>query len=143
MSRDPLGQINARAVIVGALVDTVGSAVIGEIYLAAIAALSGATTPEDVSTIMDGSVSLQALQLVLGLAMTAIGAYVAAWVAKANERTNAFAVGVISTGIGFVFVFSAPESAPFWAEAAGLLLTIPAAFLGGEARLGLVRMKRS
>ena len=71
-------------------------------------------------------------------------------VAATAVTTGSGAVGGIFTptlfvgaAIGFLFVFTTPEMAPFWAEAAGLLLTIPAAFLGGEARLAVLRMKRT
>jgi hypothetical protein len=137
-----VSDVDLRAVIIGSLVDAVGTLVVSIAFEAAVFAATGATSAEDFVTIVEGSTSLQVAQLVLGLALTAVGGYVAAWVAKSNERLNAFAVGVVSTAIGFLYVFSAPESAPFWAEAAGLLLTIPAAFAGGEARVAVVRMMR-
>jgi hypothetical protein len=130
-----------RAVIIGSLVDNAGTLVANAVFGALVAQLAGATSVEDLATVIEGSIALQAVQLALGLSFTAVGAYVAAQLATGNERTNAFAVGVLSTLIGFLFVFTAPESAPFWVEAAGLLLTIPAAFLGGELRLAVVRMK--
>ena len=130
-----------RAVIIGSLIDNAGTLLVNAVFGALVAQFSGATSSEDLSTVIEGSIALQIVQLALGLSFTAIGAYVAALMAKANERTNAFAVGVLSTLIGFLFVFTAPEMAPFWTEAAGLLLTIPAAFLGGEVRLAIVRMK--
>ena len=132
-----------RAVIIGSLVDNAGTLLANAIFGALVAQFSGATSAEDLTMVIDGSIALQVTQLVLGLSFTAIGAYVAAFMAKGNERTNAFAVGVLSVAIGFLFVFTAPEAAPFWAEAAGLLLTIPAAFLGGEVRRAVtIRMSR-
>lgn len=130
-----------RAVIIGSLVDNAGTLIVNAAFGAVVAQLSGATSAEDLTTIIEGSLALQIVQLALGLSFTAIGAYAAAMLAKGNERTNAFGVGALSTVIGFVFVFTAPEAAPFWAEAVGLLLTIPAAFLGGEVRLAVIRMK--
>ena len=130
-----------RAVIIGSLIDNAGTLLASAIFGALVAEFSGATSAEDLSMVIEGSIALQVVQLVLGLSFTTMGAYVAALMAKGNERTNAFAVGVISTAIGFLFVFTAPEMAPFWAEAAGLLLTIPAAFLGGEVRLAVVKMR--
>jgi hypothetical protein len=126
-----------RAVVIGSLVDTVGTLIAGLVFDGAISAAYSASSADELSALVYASVPLQLAQLVLGLTLTAIGAYVAAFVAKKEARLHAFAVGVISTGIGFLFVFSAPEGAPFWAEAAGLLLTIPAAFLGGEVRRAL------
>lgn len=126
--------LQLRAVVVGALVDTIGTLIVGLLFDAAVNAAYASSSPDALAAIVYHSVPLQLAQLALGLALTVIGAYVAAHLAKKEPLLHAFAVGVISTGIGFVFVFSAPEGAPFWAEAAGLILTIPAAFLGGEIR---------
>ncbi len=131
-----------RAILLGVVIDNIGTLIVTGLYDALVAQLSGATSNEDLTLILEGSIPLQTVQLALGLSFTAIGAYVAAQIAKGNERANAFAVGLFSTLIGFLFVFASPESAPFWAEAVGLLLTIPAAFLGGEIRLLVVRMGR-
>jgi hypothetical protein len=131
-----------RAVIIGALVDNAGTIIVGELFRALVGMSTGATSPEDFATVMEGSVPLLLIGLALGLLFTLIGGFVGAMLAKGNERTNAFGVGIISTVVGFLLTFSAPEGAPFWVEAAGLLLTIPAALLGGEARLAVVRMKR-
>jgi hypothetical protein len=130
-------------VIIGSLVDNAGTLFVNALFGALVAQFSGATSAEDLTLVIEGSLALQIAQLALGLSFTAIGAYVAAMMSKGSEHTNAFAVGVLSTAIGFLFVFTTPEMAPFWAEAAGLLLTIPAAFLGGEARLAVLRMRRT
>jgi cytochrome bd-type quinol oxidase subunit 2 len=126
--------LDARAIVTGALVDNLGTLIAGLIFDALVSGTSGTTDTNALSAMVYASVSLQLVQLAFGLAFTAIGAYVAATVARKEPRLQAFAVGVVSTAIGFIFVFSAPEGAPFWSEAAGLLLTIPAAFLGGEIR---------
>ncbi len=126
--------LDLRAIVIGSLVDTIGTLIAGLIFDAAVSTSSGVSDPNALAAMVYSSVPLQLGQLAFGLALTAIGAYVAATIAKKEPRLQAFAVGVVSTAIGFVFVFSAPEGAPFWAEAAGLLLTIPAAFAGGEVR---------
>lgn len=126
--------LDLRAIVIGSLVDNIGTLITGLIFDAAVSATSSISDPNELAAMVYSSMPLQLAQLAFGLALTAIGAYVAATVAKKEPRLQAFAVGVVSTAIGFVFVFSAPEGAPFWAEAAGLLLTIPAAFLGGEVR---------
>jgi peptidoglycan/LPS O-acetylase OafA/YrhL len=131
-------ELNARAVLIGSLVDIVGSFVVGGIFFAVIGTASGATTAEELNTVYDTSMTFQLVTLVLGLAMTGVGAYVAARMTKGTERLHAFAVGVISTAIGFTVVFAAPETQPFWSQAASLILTIPAAFAGGEIRRAML-----
>ena len=127
-----MSDVNTRAVVTGSLVDVVGSFVMGYVLYLVVTATAGAPSAEQLQAIYTGSVTIQGVQLVLGLLMTAVGAYVGARLAPKAERVNAFAVGVVSTIVGFTIVFSAPDSAPFWAQASGLILTIPAAFAGGE-----------
>ena len=127
-------ELNVRAVLIGSLVDIVGSFIAGGIFFAALGVASGAASAEELNAAYDASVTLQLVTLVLGLVMTGAGAYVAARMTKGAERLHAFAVGVISTAIGFTVVFAAPETQPFWSQAASLILTIPAAFAGGEVR---------
>ena len=129
-----MSDLNTRAVVIGSLVDIVGSFILGELFYAAIGAASGATSAEELTALLDASIPLQLATLALGLVMTGTGAYVAARMASGLERPHGFAVGVISTAIGFTIVFAAPESGPFWSQASSLLLTIPAAFAGGEIR---------
>jgi hypothetical protein len=129
-----MSELNVRAVVTGSLVDIVGSFVVGSLFFAAIGVASGATSTEELNTVYDTSVTLQLVTLGMGLTMTGAGAYVAARMTKGAERLHAFAVGVISTAISFTVVFAAPESQPFWSQAASLILTIPAAFAGGEVR---------
>lgn len=126
--------LDLRAIVIGSLVDNVGTLLVGLAFDAAVSTSSSIADPTELAAMVYASVPLQIIQLALGLALTATGAFVAATIAKKDPRLQAFAVGVVSTAIGFIFVFSAPEGAPFWSEAAGLLLTIPAAFVGGELR---------
>ncbi len=126
--------LRIRAVFLGSLVDMVGTFLLGAVFFGILGGATGAASSEELTRIYDASVGLQIATLTLGLVMTAAGAYVAAQLAAGAERLHAFAVGVVSTAMGFSVVFAAPESSPFWSQAAGLILTIPAAFAGGEIR---------
>ena len=141
-----MSEIDGRtltAAFVGEIVDFVGSQIVGYLFGLAVLASSGGTTPDDLKVIVDGSLPLQLAYVFLASLLTLVGAFTAGSLAKGKERTAAFLVGVLSTVFNFIAVFTAPESLPFWAEAAELLLTIPAAFLGGEARLAIARMRRT
>ena len=131
--------LRIRAVFLGSLVDMVGTFLLGAVFFGILGGATGAASPEELTRIYDASVGLQIATLTLGLVMTAAGAYVAAQLAAGAERLHAFAVGVVSTAMGFSVVFAAPESSPFWSQAAGLILTIPAAFAGGEIRRAIAR----
>ncbi|HEX9437299.1 MAG TPA: hypothetical protein VGA16_09110 [Candidatus Limnocylindria bacterium] len=129
-----MSELNLRAVVTGSLVDIFGTFVLGALFFFVLENVMSTTSPEELTRIYDGSTALQVVTLALGLAMTAVGAYVAARLSKGTERLHAFAVGLVSTVTGFLIVFSAPESSPFWSQAASLILTIPAAYVGGEIR---------
>lgn len=137
-----MSELRTRAVLIGSLVDIGGTFIAGSLLIAAVATATGATTPEQLARTLDAAPSLQLATLALGLLMTLVGAYVAARLAPGAERMHAFAVGVISTLIGFSSVFASPESSPFWSQAAGLILTVPAAFAGGEIRRAQARQGR-
>lgn len=132
-----------RAVLTGSLVDLLGTFLAGALFFGVLGAATATTSAEELARTYDSSTALQLVSLGVGLAMTALGAYVAARIAVGFERMHAFAVGIISTLVGFSVVVSAPESAPFWSQAAGLILTVPAAFLGGEVRRATAGQGRS
>lgn len=130
-----MSDLNVRAVILGALVDIVGTLIASYVFYGIVSAVAGVSL-DGAGPYVDLSLGLQVTQLAIGLALTAAGAYVAATLSRGAERTNAFAVGVVSAVISFLLVFTAPPdtTSPFWSIAAGLILTIPAAFTGGELR---------
>lgn len=138
-----MSDLKPRAVLMGSLVDIAGTFVVSGLFFAAVGTASGAASADELVRIIDASAQLQLASIALGLAMTAGGAYVAARLAPAHERLHAFAVGVISTLLGFSFVFASPEASPFWAQATSLILTIPAAFVGGELRRAAARGRRT
>lgn len=65
--------------------------------------------------------------LVVGLAFSALGGYVAARVAKKDIYLNAGLVGVFGLFIGLLF----GGGGPIWFNVAGFVLVIPAALYGG------------
>jgi hypothetical protein len=66
--------------------------------------------------------------LILGILSTVLGGFVAARIAKTRHYANAAVIGVLGVIFG---VFLAGWD-PLWVDAIGLLLTIPAALLGGH-----------
>lgn len=135
--------LKVRPVLTGSVIDIFGSLILGGVFFAVLGSASGTASAEELSRMYDSSPQLQLATISLGLVMTAIGAYVAALLAKGSERLHAFAVGVVSTVTGFTIVFAAPETSPFWSQAASLILTIPAAFVGGEIRRTLAGRRKS
>jgi hypothetical protein len=66
--------------------------------------------------------------LAYGTATTVFGGYVAARLARAYPYFNALAVGVLGIVLGLLLT----SGAPWWFDALGYLITLPAALLGGH-----------
>lgn len=121
------------AIAAGWLTD-LGLSLLFFMVLAAIIGGDGGSA-EEVARRMNGSVELLASTLVVGLAFTGIGGYVAASLAKQQHVRHAVAVGMLSLGLGLSGLFAAgPGSQPVWATLAGLILTLPFAAFGGYYR---------
>jgi hypothetical protein len=131
------------AVATGVLVDIAGALLSGTLLVTAVALSTGATSPEQINALFDGSPGLMGASVGLGVLFTGIGAFVAASLARGAELQHAFAVGIVSTALSFLMVFASPEGQPFWAQAISLILLIPAAFAGGLARLATRRPERT
>jgi len=133
--------ISLKGIIIGSLVDVIGSLVvgmvIGAIWSANYVSSSGAhPTSAELQQYLMNSPYFILTSLLTGLALTAIGGYVAAVIARASELFNAGAVGAL--GLIFVaiseLISRATAPSPNWYLAAALVLTLPAALLGGFLR---------
>jgi hypothetical protein len=103
--------LNGRAIIIGWLVDTLGSIALG-------AVISGIT-----------------MGLVLGVLMVTLGAYVAARIAGRSELVHAFAVGALAEVTGILLLLAFGDlGVPRWYIVCSLLLMLPFAMLGGVIR---------
>jgi hypothetical protein len=77
---------------------------------------------------------LYGLQLTIGLGCSALGGYVAAWIAKHDELLNGLLSSFLCTAIGLYSVFSGKDSQSVLVQII-LLAAAPAfAFLGGYLR---------
>lgn len=102
--------------------------------LAGIVGGEGAS-PEDVARRMNGSVELMVATLLVGLAFTGIGGYVAALLAKERHVQHALAVGFLSLGLGIAGLAAGGTGGqPAWLTLAGIALTLPFAAFGGYYR---------
>ena len=62
---------------------------------------------------------------------TVAGGFVAGYLGRPNAMPNALAMGVVSLVLALALSFARPGMTPHWKLAAGAVLTIPAAALGG------------
>ena len=121
------------AVAAGWLTD-LGLSLLFFMVLAAIVGREGASA-EDVARRMNGSVELTVTTLIVGLAFTGIGGYVAAALAKQQHIQHGVGVGLLSLGLGLsTLVAAGPGEQPSWVTLAGLVFTVPFAAFGGYYR---------
>lgn len=125
--------VRIGAIAAGWLTD-LGLSLLFFMMLAGIVGGEGAS-PEDVARRMNGSVELMLSTLLVGLAFTGIGGYVAATIAKQRQVQHALAVGLLSLGLGISgLAAGGTDGQPLWLSLAGIALTLPFAAFGGYYR---------
>jgi hypothetical protein len=137
--------MKTKAIIVGLLIDIAGSAVVGIVLgigVALVAVATGSATPEAIGA-LGANVFVKAIGLAGTTFFTALGGYVAARMSKPNGIRSALAVGVISLLLGVALAVALPGVTPQWKLIAGLLLTLPAAFVGGRIAKGKTQLARA
>jgi len=124
--------VRIGAIAAGWLVD-LGLSLLFFAVLAAIVGADGSDAKE-VSRRMGASVELLLSSLLVGLAFTGIGGYVAATIAKQQHIRHAVAVGLLSLGLGVSSLLGGGGDQHAWITGLGLVLTVPFAALGGYYR---------
>ena len=129
--------LSFKAILIGFLVDILGSSIVAGIIGFIIGYRLGASgvPPTEIPERLAQMTGMQIVALIVGLLFSMFGGYVAALVAKENEIQNATATGVFSVIIALLSTLIFTQSAPLWFNVAAYLLTIPAAYLGGYLRL--------
>ncbi len=80
------------------------------------------------------SVPVLLLMMFYSLAFSALGGYVAAWLARRAEVKHAFILGVLQLAMGAVASYQMWDTAPAWWHLTFLPLVLPANVLGGFLR---------
>jgi hypothetical protein len=127
-----------KAIVAGFLIDVVGSVIGGTVLAVAWGVLLGArgASGEDVERFFRESDTFIWASLAVGLAFTALGAYVAARIANRVEYRFALTVGLCSLAFSELMLHALGSGDyPEWARLVGNLLVLPVAFLGGHVRV--------
>ena len=118
--------IKLKAVIVGAIVDNVGTMVVMLFLMTALAS-QGISQDEVIARMKSQSGLL--LNLILGLGCTFLGGYVAGRMARRSEVLH----GALVAGIGMVLALIWRESGlPPWYDIIGFAGMLPAGMFGGH-----------
>jgi hypothetical protein len=124
--------IRIKAVVVGVLIDIVGSILLGVALGILVVAINGTTTSAENLAALNDNVYVDLFGLLGSIFCTALGGYVAARMTLPDGFINSLAVGVLSVVLGIILVLLVPGITPAWKILVGVLLTIPAALVGGK-----------
>ncbi len=130
-SKLKIKDIRIDAVIVGAIVDNVGTLFVMMLLMTSLA--STGISQDEVMLRMKGLSGLL-LTLIIGLGGTFLGGYVAGRMAKQSEILHGGFVAAVGIAIGVAF---GEETLPLWYHIVGFGLMLPAGMFGG--RLALLR----
>lgn len=92
-----------------------------------------------VEKVFAGSVPSTIVNLVFGLAFTALGGYVTARLAWTEKLRHALGMGFMSELTGFAYMILTPRTAPLWYYLLSTTFTLPVALLGGFLGMKLGR----
>jgi hypothetical protein len=121
-----LSNIRFKAVIVGALVDNLGT--MFSVSLLIMALSSTGLSESDIAGRLR-TLSGLLLTLIIGLGWTMLGGYTAARMAKRDELPHGALVAAVGIVIALVF---REEGIPVWFEIIGLVCMPPAGMAGGS-----------
>lgn len=116
------------ALLLSLVLDLVGGVLLVMVFGVGLGA---DTTPEEAEAAVQAALQHTGFLLTsaaYGIATTVFAGHVAARMARAYPYFNALAVGVIGLALGLLL----SSDAPWWYDALALLLSVPAAVLGGH-----------
>jgi uncharacterized membrane protein YfcA len=141
-----MGKVSVKGVLIGGIVDVVASVVLGlpfAIFAMSQVDLSSTPTAQAstaVTAAIHGNVPLYVGQLLVGLACSVLGGYVAAWLAKHDESLNGGLSSLLCVALGIYTVATGKDSNPHWLQILLLVASPLMALLGGDL---MRRLRRS
>ncbi len=133
-----MGAVSFKGVIIGGIVDVVASVVLGLPFaIYTVSKLDLPSIPKSqvgatVTAAFHANVPLYAGQLLVGLACSVLGGYVAAWLAKRHELLNGVLSSFLCVLLGIYVLASGQDSNPRWLQLLLLVASPALALLGGE-----------
>jgi hypothetical protein len=137
-------RLSFKGVLIGGVVDVVSSFMFQmpfAIYVAFKVAqmqIPRSQYPTAVTAMLHGNAMLYSAQLLVGLACSVLGGYVAASIAKREELLNGALSAFLCVGLGLWEMASGKDSDPIWLQLMLLAASPTLAALGG----GLKQMRR-
>jgi len=141
-------KLSLKGVLVGGLVDIAASVLFGlpfaiyEMTKVDLSHTPSAQASTALTHAIRSNVPLYIGQLLVGLACSVLGGYVAAWLAKHDELLNGFFSSFLCVALGIYTMVSGKDSNALWVQML-LLLASPALGLVGGDLMRRLRLRRS
>ena len=134
-------KISLKGVLIGGIVDVLSSSLLGvPLAIYAVSKIDLAHTPSEqlssaIAAVSHATPWLYGTQLLVGLACSVLGGYVAAWLAKHDELLNGTLSAFLCVAIGIYSIASGKDSHALWVQILMLISASICGFLGGYLRL--------
>jgi uncharacterized membrane protein YfcA len=141
-----MSKVSVKGVLIGSVVDIIASVVLGLPFaLYTVSKVDLSHTPNSqasavVTAAIHGNVPMYTAQLLVGLACSVLGGYVAAWLAKHDELLNGGLSSLLCVALGIYTVATGKDSNPHWLQILLLVASPLMALLGGDL---MRRLRRS
>jgi len=134
-------KVSVKGVLIGGIVDVLSSTLLGlPLAIYAMSKVDLAHTPKDqlgpaIAAASHAIPWLYGTQLLLGLACSVLGGYVAARLAKHDEQLNGALSSFLCLAIGIYSIASGKDSHAHWVQILFLISSPVSGFFGGYLRL--------
>jgi putative membrane protein (TIGR04086 family) len=136
-----MGKVSIKGVLIGSVVDIISSVILGIPFgIYAVSRVDVAHLPKDqvqlaVSTAMHNNLPLYLGTLLVGMACSVLGGFVAAWLAKHHELLNGALSSILCVAGSIWTISTGKDSQPLWTQVLLLIASPALGLLGGYLRL--------
>ncbi len=130
---------SVKAIVIGFLFNFLGGILASLIFSAIWYATAFTGNTDTFEYEYSRSLFVRVVMLLIGVTFAFLSGYLCAHLAKQDKILNAIVLGVIITLFSAGFIALNPDAAPLWSQALSLLLFLPLTYLGGKAKLNLIK----
>ena len=140
-------KVSLKGVLIGGIVDILSSSLLAVPFAVyALSKVDLAHTPKDqlghaLAAVSLGTPWLYAMQLLVGLACSVLGGYVAACLAKHDELLNGTLSSLLCLAVGFYSIAFGKDSHALWVQFLMLVAAPICGFFGGYLRVQQRRVR--
>ncbi len=134
-----MNKISLKGVLIGGIVDVVSSSLGDTFRNLRVSKIDLAHTPKDqlssaIVSVSRGTPWLYSAQLLVGLSCSIFAGYVAAWLAKHDEKLNGAFSSYLCVSLGIYSIAAGKDSHTHWVQLLILISSPICGFIGGYLR---------